>query len=133
MGKPKWSDLHSVDVSQCRITKRRKNIPNSSRVIAEKPSAWTHYYTEGEDGPVKAFARRFTAADGTESVHMSYYTNNRVGVPAYGQYGPWLPVKGLGVFVGSMIDQAVVDMADVIEGLRPETRVKLSQMLPPQG
>jgi len=67
MGKPKWSDLHSVDVSQCRITKRRKNIPNSSRVIAEKPSAWTHYYTEGEDGPVKAFARRFTAAAGRES------------------------------------------------------------------
>lgn len=125
----KWSNLESVDVAQCRVTKSRRGIKGSSRVIAEMPSVCVHHNSEGEDGPVRPWARRFSDETGAEFVHSSYHTHDVKGVVKYGQYGPWLPVKDFGVFVGKMIEKGVVNGEDVFGQISPIT---LIQSLPPE-
>ncbi len=122
----KWNDLKSVDVAKCRVTKSRRGVKGSSRVIAEAPSATAHHDAEGEDGPIRPWARRFIDANGKESVHMSYHTHDVNGMVKYGQYGPWLPVEDFGVFIGKMINEGVVNGVDVLAQISPE---RLSELL----
>jgi hypothetical protein len=138
---PKWPNLQSVDVAQCRVTKSRRGIKGSSRVIAERPTVCVHHNSEGEDGPVRAWARRFSDEAGNESVHMCYHTNDVKGAVKYGQYGPWMPVEDFGEFVGKMIERGVVNGEQVfaqisaitiIQSSSPEKLEELRELLFPQ-
>jgi hypothetical protein len=129
---PKWKDLKSVDVAQCRVTRSRKGMKGSSQVIAEMPSVCVHHYSEGEDGPIRPWARRFANEAGAEFVHMSYHTHDVKGVVKYGQYGPWLPVKDFGEFIGQMIEKGVVNGDDVVRQLSTGTLIRLLKALSPE-
>jgi hypothetical protein len=118
-------DAQSVNILPRPVRRSTKGIKGSLQVIAENSTAAAHRYFEGVDGPVMAWARRFTDKKGQEFVHMSYHTLNMLGKVALGQFGPMMPTKAAGELVGRMIENLVVDLSDVFSQISMRTLLKL--------
>ena len=127
---PKWNDLRSVIIAQCRVTRSSKAKKGSSRVVAERPSAWVQRLSKGEDGEAMHWLRRFADENGTEFVHGSYHTLNAKGNVAYGQFGSWLTVKEAGELMGAAFEKGVVNGTHVLGVISPRTLVRSLKAMP---
>ena len=107
----KYIDVKSVNVSKTPVTKSRKGVKRSRRIIASEPiSAVHHYSTTGEDGEATHWIRHFFF-DGTKYVHgPSYHTRNAKGDVASGQYSSMLPSDEYAELIGKAIEDGMIEL-----------------------